>query len=149
MEAQKKGITVDYQSIELFPLNQSITECLNYPGYTTSEMQLFRAMHDAIWNTPINISPQFRLTKIEASLLSYTPSDAYDLVYFDAFSPVQQPELWTEHIFGKLYAQMTAGGILTTYCAKGIVRRTMKQVGFKTERLPGPPMKREMLRAVK
>ncbi len=149
IEAQKQGIPVEYQSIELFPLESAIFEHLGYAKSLSFDESLFKAIHDAPWDSEVEISPRFQLHKIKADLLKFNFTDNYDLIYFDAFSPVTQPELWSEEIFGKLFEHMNEGGILTTYCAKGIVRRTLEKIGFKTERLPGPPGKREMLRATK
>lgn len=149
MEAQKDNIVVEYQSIELFPLENIMVQSLGYGEFLSSEKNMFQALHDAPWNGKVDITPWFQLHKIKTDLLTFNFSDPYDVVYFDAFSPVTQPELWTEEVFEKLFNHMNNGGILTTYCAKGIVRRTLQKVGFKTERLPGPPGKREMLRATK
>jgi tRNA U34 5-methylaminomethyl-2-thiouridine-forming methyltransferase MnmC len=149
VEAQKLNLQVDYHSIELYPLNQSMTDGLEYPELELLAPGIFQNMHHAPWNQPVSLSPNFSLTKSQASLLDFKMDENYDLVYFDAFSPIQQPELWSEEVFRKLYNHMNKGGILTTYCAKGVVRRTMQSVGFTMERLPGPPGKREMLRATK
>jgi tRNA U34 5-methylaminomethyl-2-thiouridine-forming methyltransferase MnmC len=149
IEVERHKISVNYQTIELLPLDKSITDYLEYPELLSSDLSVFRAMHDALWNETTEITSLFRLKKIKADLIDFKTVERYDLVYFDAFSPARQPELWSEEIFRKLFNQLTIGGILTTYCAKGNVRRTMEKVGFKTERLPGPPMKREILRARK
>jgi tRNA U34 5-methylaminomethyl-2-thiouridine-forming methyltransferase MnmC len=81
--------------------------------------------------------------------LDFSAEDIYDLVYFDAFAPEKQPELWSNQVFEMLYKSMRHGGILTTYCAKGSVKRSMMAAGFKVKRLPGPPGKRHIIRAVK
>jgi tRNA U34 5-methylaminomethyl-2-thiouridine-forming methyltransferase MnmC len=149
IEAKKRNVTVSYHSIELFPLEDIITRQLEYAQFLSADNNIFRALHDAPWHEEVMISDRFLLKKIRGDLLEVTLTDMYDLVYFDAFSPVQQPELWTEPVFKKLYDCMNEGGIFATYCAKGIVRRTLNKVGFTTERLPGPPGKHEMLRAIK
>ena len=104
-------------------------------------------MHVAPWEQPIDITPHFVLHKRKCDLLKTIFTGKFDVVYFDAFSPAAQPELWNRHIFANLYSSMNNGAILTTYCAKGMVRRIMQEVGFVVERLPGPAGKREMLRA--
>ena len=147
LEAQKHNITVEYQSIELYPLKSELYK--DYASSLSSDGNLLLAMHDAPWGCATEISHGFKLQKKKTDLLLFVPSTNYDLVYFDAFSPVTQPELWTEDVFRKIIDSMNEGSILTTYCAKGIVRRTLQKVGFKTERLPGPPGKREMLRGSK
>ena len=149
IEAQKQSITVNYQSIELFPLEKNVFDNLDYADFLASNNIIFKALHEAPWNNKTQILPCFQLTKIKEDLLNFNFSENYDLVYFDAFSPATQPELWSEEIFDKLFKHLNEGGILTTYCAKGAVRRSLQNVGFKTERLPGPPGKREMLRATK
>jgi tRNA U34 5-methylaminomethyl-2-thiouridine-forming methyltransferase MnmC len=148
-EAEKEHIHVDYHAIELYPLAKSMVFRLNFGELLPSGDEYFQLMHEIPWGQRIAISPYFHLKKIADDLLETKITDDFDLVYFDAFSPVSQPELWTKEVFEKLYKQMNKGGILTTYCAKGVVRRTMNDVGFITERIPGPPGKREMLRALK
>ena len=145
-EAKRQNIAIEYDSIELYPLE---SEVYNQLAYCANEPDLLKSMHDAPWEREIEISSGFLLHKMRDDLVKFYPTDTYDLVYFDAFSPVTQPELWTEEVFEKIFAHMNNGGILTTYCAKGVVRRTLEKVGFKTERLPGPPGKREILRARK
>ena len=110
---------------------------------------LFQELHNSQWECKESITDLFNLTKIEASLLDYTFDKHYDVIYFDAFSPEKQPELWSQTIFDKLYRATAVGGILTTYCAKGDVRRALQAVGYLVERIPGPPGKRHMLRAVR
>jgi tRNA U34 5-methylaminomethyl-2-thiouridine-forming methyltransferase MnmC len=149
IEAEKQHVHIGYQSIELFPIDQKLYQSLDYSSPLAMPKDLFEALHTAPWNKKTEILPGFELKKTQADLLTAQLEDTFDVVYFDAFSPVTQPGLWTEEIFDKIYNQMNEGGILTTYCAKGIVRRTLEKTGFKTERLPGPPGKREMLRAIK
>jgi tRNA U34 5-methylaminomethyl-2-thiouridine-forming methyltransferase MnmC len=106
-------------------------------------------MHKTPWETPQNISEFFKLTKQQKYFQAIDDVNKYDLIYFDAFGAGTQPDLWTEEIFEKMYIAIRNNGVLVTYAAKGSVRRAMLQVGFKVERLPGPPGKREMLRATK
>jgi tRNA U34 5-methylaminomethyl-2-thiouridine-forming methyltransferase MnmC len=149
LEAQKGGRYVDYTAIELYPLEDLILEELAYNISPSGNSSIFRSLHASAWEERVAISPGFFLTKINADLITSRIGDNYDLVYFDAFSPAVQPELWSEVVFQKIYSAMTDGGILTTYCAKGSVRRAMQKAGFIVERLPGPPPKREMLRGEK
>jgi hypothetical protein len=127
-----------------------VVRSLNYgeiicPG----KEELFRSLHTAAWDTPVKIADLFTLHKIQGdSNMCALPGDI-GLVYFDAFAPDKQPEMWNRGIFNKLYQSMIPGGILTTYCAKGSVRRMMQEAGYAMERIPGPPGKREMLRATK
>jgi len=148
-EAKIKAVMVEYQSLELFPLEKSWIQKLDYSVELSTDLSIFSALHETPWGRNIEIIPGFQLYKMNADLVKFDFFDHYNLIYFDAFSPETQPELWTFDIFKKIFEHMKEGGILTTYCAKGIVRRTLQEVGFRTERLPGPPGKREMLRATK
>jgi tRNA U34 5-methylaminomethyl-2-thiouridine-forming methyltransferase MnmC len=112
--------------------------------------QAFDHLHTAPWNEEFTLAPGFTLTKIQAQLQAAAlPTDYYDLVYFDAFAPEKQPELWTEDVFAKLYAAAAPGAVLVSYCAQGQFRRNLRAAGWLTEKLPGPPGKREMTRARK
>lgn len=141
---------VSYTGIELYPLDWEEVDALGY-----SDNPLFGKLHDAPWEVEVEISPCFTLKKIQGAAeeeLSVIGNSriSFSNVYFDAFAPEKQPEMWSESMFRLLYAVMESGGILTTYCAKGAVRRMLQAVGFGVERLPGPPGgKREILRATK
>lgn len=142
-------VPTEYYGAELHPIAAELAELL--AGKQEEEyLSEFRAVNEAEWNTAVRINPFFTLRKIEADLLAMRMPERIDVVYFDAFAPEKQPEMWGEQIFRAIYRSMTAGGILTTYCAKGAVRRMLQSVGFLTERLPGPANgKREVLRARK
>ncbi|MDE7410940.1 MAG: tRNA (5-methylaminomethyl-2-thiouridine)(34)-methyltransferase MnmD [Paramuribaculum sp.] len=139
----------DYISVELHPISHELTAALfdyQHPQYAEE----YRKVNSCPWNTTTRISPYFRLTKLTDNLLTMELPAEIDVVYFDAFAPEKQPEMWTRDIFYKLYQSMTPGGILTTYCSKGAIRRMLQEIGFTTERLEGPPGgKREVLRATK
>jgi len=125
-------------------------EALNYPDFFPVEnKEDFFRIHDCPWNETISIRNDFLLTKIKGDIRTIPIKDQADIVFFDAFSPDKQPELWTQEIFRKIYNATSPGGILTTYAVKGRVRSAMKSSGFRIEKLPGPPGKREMLRAYK
>jgi tRNA U34 5-methylaminomethyl-2-thiouridine-forming methyltransferase MnmC len=148
--ARRSKRTVVYHAIEKHPLNKEQIMALNYPDFTGKDMKdVFVSFHECPWEEEIEISKFFILKKIKADLVNYVFSSQYDLIYFDAFAPDVQPEMWQETIFRKLFHTMSSGSILTTYSAKGSVRRTMEKVGFKVEKLPGPPGKRQMLRAAR
>jgi tRNA U34 5-methylaminomethyl-2-thiouridine-forming methyltransferase MnmC len=139
-----------YQAIEKYPLPAKIASDFHIQkDLPPQQVQLFESLHACPWEQTIELQPHFLLTKLNADLLAFIPASRYDLVYFDAFAPDVQPELWSDAVFNKLHSCMNSGGILTTYCAKGIVRRRLITTGFQVERLPGPPGKREMLRATK
>jgi tRNA U34 5-methylaminomethyl-2-thiouridine-forming methyltransferase MnmC len=146
VEAEKRGIKVSYTGLEKFPLPQEIILQLNY---SETDKNLFQLIHQAVWGNPSAISPYFQLTKIQTDFLAFDFSNSYDVVYYDAFAPDKQPEVWSQELFGKIFSAINPGGILTTYSAKGNIRRMMQQTGFVVERIPGPPGKREMLRGKK
>lgn len=150
LDAENGDHSVDYFSVELYPLDSALVRALNYGEMICPEKKmLFAALHSAAWNEPVKITDRFTLHKIQGDNNCCTLPDDIDLIYFDAFAPDKQPEMWSQEIFDKLYAHTSEGGILTTYCAKGVVRRMMQKAGYSVERIPGPPGKREMLRAIK
>lgn len=151
LESQRNHRSINYTTVELYPLPPEITDKLNYPALIAPECgDLFARLHRCEWNRPVAITPQFTLYKRLVDLTRTTIEGIYDVVYFDAFAPEKQPEMWDESIFRGIYDHLTPGGILTTYCAKGEIRRRLQSVGFCVERLPGPPLgKREILRATK
>ena len=147
--AQKKQI--QYTSLEAYPLDWEVVRLLNYSHLMQMESlsSIFEKMHTCAWELYTEISPFFSLRKFEAKLQEVRFENEFDLIYFDAFSPGTQPELWTEEIFASMYNSLKPGGVLVTYCAKGTVKRALKSVGFNLQSIPGPPGKREMSRAVK
>ncbi len=152
LEANKTTKIIQYFAIEKHPLLKKDWENLNYPNMTADHNTgLFQQLHLAEWENKVRISLNFNLQKIEADLteFKYHSLPGFDLIYFDAFSPVSQPELWQTEIFNQLFRQCNPGGRIVTYCAKGSVRRALIEAGFMVERLPGPPGKREMLRGSK
>ena len=110
---------------------------------------VFHGLQQAEWNVAVQVTEFFELHKIQGDSNTCALPDRIDLIYFDAFAPDKQPEMWNQEIFNRLYTHTTEGGVLVTYCAKGVVRRMMKEAGYSVERIPGPPGKREMLRAIK
>jgi len=151
LEAKNKNLNIDYTGIEAYPVILEEIEKLNYVRElkADSEQQIFDKMHSLSWNEKHQISADFSLIKKEQYFEDINEINEFDLIYFDAFGARVQPELWTENIFKIMYRALRNNGILVTYSAKGSVRRAMQRVGFKVERLHGPPGKREMLRARK
>lgn len=149
LEANKSRRRIHYTSIERYPLPADVWQRLDYPALAGSGHEaLFAALHQAAWDEDTAITPHFTLHKVAGDFtrLACTP-ESYDLIYFDAFAPDKQPEMWSQSLFNSLHDMLTDGGILTTYCAKGVVRRMLQAAGFEVERLPGPPGgKREILR---
>jgi tRNA U34 5-methylaminomethyl-2-thiouridine-forming methyltransferase MnmC len=148
MFAETHEIDIHLTTIELYPLGKEIWSQLEY-ARTPEERLVYTQLHEAKWEEDTKVSPHFSIRKKKVSLLEFTASAAFDIIYWDAFGPEVQPELWTLEVFQKLFGFLALGGILVTYSAKGQVRRNMVEAGFKVDRLPGPPGKREMLRAVK
>ena len=151
LEAKESQRHVHYTGIERYPLNEEIIRKLNYPSIIGKECEEdYFAIHQAPWEEDVCLSPWFTLHKMEGDFTHYSFEQKYDIIYFDAFAPEKQPEMWEQSLFDNLYQVLNEGGILTTYCAKGVVRRMLQTAGFKVERLPGPPGgKREILRAIK
>ncbi len=149
LEAQKVGTPVHYTALELYPLTESEFSQLNYNDIDDEAEALFQKIHECKWNEDISISEYFTLKKVNTNLLNFSSSQLFDLIYYDAFAPSAQPELWSVVVFEKLHAMLTDNGVLVTYCAKGDVRRAMLAAGFTVKKMPGPPGKREMLRAVR
>jgi tRNA U34 5-methylaminomethyl-2-thiouridine-forming methyltransferase MnmC len=142
--------TIHYIAVEKFPLPMETWKELNHgKQFGPEAAALFSALHLANWNEQVSVAQNFTIHKINGDFRKITIPQNHDLVYFDAFGPEKQPDLWQLPVFEKVFNTMNNHGILVTYCAKGQVRRTLQQVGFTTERLPGPPRKREMLRATK
>jgi len=150
--AKERNISVNYLSLEKYPLTEPEYLQLNYPDSIFSENSLvFEQMHRAEWDLNQEISSIFWLKKVKADLLSYqfNPEPQFDLVYYDAFAPGKQPEMWTDEVLHKVAKSVKDGGILVTYCAKGTVRRAFSAAGFFMERIPGPTGKKEILRGTK
>lgn len=144
--------SVDYCGLELFPLNWQFIEKMEFDKYlnlTQEESNCFREIHNTPWEQSTEISRYFTLLKCHTDITEYIASTTFDLIYFDAFAPQIQPNLWSEKIFTILFNALNKNGILVTYSAKGEVRRNMLNAGFIINRLPGPPGKREMIQAVK
>jgi tRNA U34 5-methylaminomethyl-2-thiouridine-forming methyltransferase MnmC len=136
--------SIRYMAVEAFPLIAAEIMELNYkPG------EWLRQLHDAPWEIDFELNPRFSLHKKRAAFESIDIDRPFDLIYYDPFAPAAQPELWTASLFDKIYRWMRRGAVLTTYCCKVDVQRAMKQSGFTVEKLPGPPGKREILRATK
>lgn len=143
---------VEYTAVELNPLKKEIYSRLNYADIIQFEgvHEIFRKLHDLPWNTKTVITADFSLLKLTTALEDYFPDENhFDLIYFDAFGPDIQPEMWTREVFDKMASGLKSGGVLVTYSTKGTVKRNLKAAGFLIEKLPGPAGKREILRAVK
>ncbi len=149
VQAEKTKRSVSYTGVEAYPVDISEVKELNYPTLVKAPQALFDQLHEVPWEETTTINEYFSLTKRKQFFADIEEVNCYDLIYFDAFGARVQPDLWTEDIFEIMYKSLKEEGVLVTYAAKGSVRRAMQAVGFLVERLPGPPGKREMLRAVK
>jgi tRNA U34 5-methylaminomethyl-2-thiouridine-forming methyltransferase MnmC len=147
--AQVSGRRIHYSSLETFPLGQAIWSQLNY-GDSPAEKDLFRKIHEARWAQEESVNPFFTLLKIETSLQqALLVPVSFDIVYYDAFAPSKQPELWDSGLLKKVTDALRPGGVFVTYCAKGQLKRDLKNLGLIVETLAGPPGKKEMVRALK
>lgn len=150
-EAEHNKVSINYTGVEAYPVSAEELSALDYAGAVSEEntSEVFQKLHAANWEKREEISDFFSLRKEKKFFSEISAEDAFDLIYFDAFGPRVQPELWSEQVFQNMFRSLKTKGVLVTYSAKGSVRRAMQDAGFEVERLPGPPGKREMLRATK
>jgi len=142
-------IPITYTSLEAFPLGEEVWSELNY-GQLAGMKEHFTTLHRSLWEKEQQILPHFQLLKLHTTVQRVElPLKSFDLVYFDAFAPNKQPELWAYPVLGKIMDAMKMEGVFVTYCAKGQLKRDLKTLGLTTETLPGPPGKKEMVRAIK
>ena len=151
LEAETKKQMINYVGVEAYPVEMEEIKVLNYVEELNvkSKSDLFYTMHELKWEEKNTISDYFNLTKRKQFFNEITDKNTFDLIYFDAFGFRVQPELWTEEIFQRMYDALKKGGILVTYACRTSIKNAMIAVGFKVEKLPGPPGKREMTRAIK
>ncbi|MCC9066251.1 tRNA (5-methylaminomethyl-2-thiouridine)(34)-methyltransferase MnmD [Flavobacterium piscisymbiosum] len=151
LESIQKNQIIDYVGVEAYPVDASEVLAMNY----VSELEalefenIFEEMHKCEWDKKIEICSSFSLTKRKQFFHEIDDFESFDLIYFDAFGYRVQPELWSTEIFRKMYNSLKPNGVLVTYAARGVVKRSMIEVGFTVEKLAGPPGKREMFRAFK
>jgi tRNA U34 5-methylaminomethyl-2-thiouridine-forming methyltransferase MnmC len=150
-EAKRNRLQIHYIAVEAFPLDPTTVSALGFDCLKTDlPSDATRRLHQAEWGVDVMLDdPCFSLCKLKGNFETLALPSDIDLVYFDAFAPDKQPEMWEEHLFERLYHAMNVDSILVTYCAKGEVRRRLQRCGFTVERIPGPPGKREMIRARK
>lgn len=151
LEAPKMNQTVDYYGVEAYPVSEEEVSCMNYITELDAEKYRleFEKMHSSDWEQKILLSNNFYLTKRKQFFDEIEDIKKFDLIYFDVFGYRVQPELWSTAIFKKMYDALKHKGVLVTYAARGVVKRSMIEVGFTVEKLEGPPGKREMFRARK
>ncbi|TFH20996.1 MAG: SAM-dependent methyltransferase [Bacteroidia bacterium] len=147
---KQNNLLVHYHAVEKYPLTRAEYAQLNFEELIDGVPKGFlNLMHDAEWERPVQLSDRFTLFKEKADFRSMNPPGYFDLIYFDAFSPDKQPELWSKGVFSAIQRSTLRDVVLVTYSSKGVVRRTLISCGFNIEKVPGPPGKREMIRAVR
>lgn len=151
LESLKNNRQIHYTGVEAYPVAQEEVRLLNYVTQLNADEQqaAFDAMHASAWEQEAAINDKFTLIKRQQDFNDISDTEKYDLIYFDAFGYHAQPDLWTEAIFSKMYNALKPNGVLVTYACRTVIKKAMQKAGFSTEKLPGPPGKREMLRAVK
>jgi len=156
--AFQQNMAFEYVGLEAFPVPLETLKALDYPSllnWNAEETKLYNQMHAQEWDGKSYLLPTSKeavalhVAKHQVKFEDYAEEGRYDVVYYDAFAPEAQPELWTPQMFERMYNALKPEGVLVTYCAKGQVKRDMKSIGFTIERLKGPPGKREMTRASK
>ncbi len=146
--SKQNSVDVHYESLESIPVSSEIYEQLMYSS-DEIEQDLFQELHTASWSDSHQISDHFTLKKLETTLELFEPMEPFDLIYFDAFAPSKQPEVWSLENLKKCFDALCSDGILVTYCAQGQFKRNLKEAGFEVETLPGAMGKKEMVRGVK
>lgn len=151
LEAQKTNQQINYVGVEAHPVELDIVSNLNYVSELNAieQQNVFDLLHQSNWEVENTIEPNFNLTKRQQKFEAISDLDKYNLIYFDAFGFDVQPELWSDAIFKTMYKALLPKGILVTYACRTVIKKAMIEAGFKVEKLPGAPGKREMLRAVK
>ncbi len=151
LESQKLNQTIDYVGVEAYPVLPEEVVSMNYVAELNAETEggIFEKMHQCNWEQPTALSPRFLFTKRNQFFADIADFEKFDLIYFDAFGYNVQPELWSTAIFQKMFNALKPNSILVTYAARGVIKRSMQEVGFVVEKLAGAPGKREMFRARK
>ena len=149
-ESKKSNRIINYTTIEKYPVETDLLNKLNYSQFAgDSGKEIFSNIHSAEWGSKTQITDNFYLLKIKGDLTLSIPEGNFNLIYFDAFGPDKQPEMWTKEMFSAIASVTNNNGILVTYSAKGEIKRILKSCGFEVTLLPGPPGKRQMIRAIK
>lgn len=151
LESLKTNQQINYTGVEAYPVTPEEVVQLNYPIQleAANEQTTFDRMHNEDWEQKITLGTTFTLEKRKQFFQDIDDVDTYDLIYFDAFGYPYQPDLWSVEIFNKMFSALKKDGILVTYACRTVIKKAMIEAGFSTEKIPGPPGKREMLRAYK
>lgn len=144
------NLSIEMTTIEAFPLESDLLLNEGFSSFLSKkEFEYFKKIHQSKWGQRISLQDYFQFTKVKTKLEEYTFDAHYDVIFYDAFGARTQPELWEDDVFSPLVSHLRPGGIFVTYSAKGSLRRALERFGMKVERLPGPPGKREMIRAIR
>jgi tRNA U34 5-methylaminomethyl-2-thiouridine-forming methyltransferase MnmC len=149
LKTEDQELKITYTSIELYPLLKEITTELNYANEIGCNPTLFNSLHSSDWEKQVAIIENFDLLKTKGSFKEFNTEEKYDVIFFDAFAPSKQPEMWKYSLIEKCYAMLNPNGVFVTYSAKGQLKRDLKKAGFEVESIPGSRGKFEMVRAVK
>lgn len=150
LKAEELDFKINYVGVEAYPVSKQEIEALNYPKLTSNKHQTkFDKLHDIPWEKEVDITNNFKLKKEKKFFNAINNNSEFDIIYFDAFGPETQPDLWIEAVFKIMYKALKPNGILTTYSAKGDVKRALRATSFQVKRLKGPPKKHHMVRATK
>lgn len=147
--AFEQKMNIQYHTLEPYPLSKEVVAQLNYPSLLNMDRTVFERMHFSDPELEVFISEELQFKKYHQKLEQFVPQQTYTLIYFDAFAPNKQSEMWRKEQFVKLFTLLETGGVLTTYCAQGQFKRTLKEAGFEVHEVPGPPKKRQMTIAIK
>lgn len=149
-ESINKDLLIYYNGIEPYPISETLASKINYSQQLQGNIStVFNEIHSSLWNEPTSLCNQMLIKKLRISIQEFTTPLKYDLIYFDAFSPKSQPEMWSVDVLTKLYSLLSFNGLLVTYSSNGDFRRNLKKIGFHIESLAGPNGKREITRARK
>jgi tRNA U34 5-methylaminomethyl-2-thiouridine-forming methyltransferase MnmC len=151
MESEKRNLQIQYLGLETAALSSEAAQALDYPPHLEAPhlADAFALMHQCPWEQPVALGDRFVFQKSATPIEAFCAPSTFDIIYFDAFAPQAQPELWELPVLERMYASLRPDGVLVTYCAQGAFRRTLRAAGFQVEKLQGPPGKREMTRAVR
>ncbi|MCK9302525.1 MAG: tRNA (5-methylaminomethyl-2-thiouridine)(34)-methyltransferase MnmD [Bacteroidales bacterium] len=151
IEAEKQNVCINYVTCEKYVLTKDYYSQLNYPKILNVDDDIFMLLHECAWNQKVNLTDNFTITKMQEDInnLDFSMFPQFNVIYYDAFSPSKQPELWNENILSKMYNILINSGLLATYCAKNAFKKTLRNIGFEVNNYPGPPGKREVTVAVK
>jgi len=149
--AQNKGVNVEMVSLEAFPVEAKLALELNYAKHLQDEEATlwYENIHNSAWNIPFKVNEFLTVKKIDQKIEDTELENDFDVVFFDAFAPNKQSELWELPILKKTFDAQASAGVFVTYCAKGQLKRDLREIGYEVETLPGPPGKKEMVRGLK